>query len=160
MLRSPRSTPFIAVLFALFALSQAVPALAGAPSPARLKAAQALFDKYVALEQAFDPAAADLYADEAKIQNTRRYPSGEVKVMSLPAPKYKALIRSVMPSAKARGDKNSYTDVKCAAEGEGARITAKRYSELKKYTSPLSLFVKPAAGGQWLIFEELSESQP
>jgi hypothetical protein len=111
-----------------------------------LEAATALFKRYVALEQSFDPAVADLYADDAKIQNTRRYPSGEVKVMSLPAAKYKALLRSVMPAAKARGDRNSYSDVKYTTESDGIRVSAKRYSELKKYTSPLSILVKPTAG--------------
>lgn len=161
MVRSSRSLVVLASLAGCFALAHgSASAVAGAPSAARLEAATALFKRYVALEQSFDPAAADLYADEAKIQNTRRYPSGEVKVMSLPAAKYKALIRSVMPAAKARGDRNSYSDVKYTTESDGIRVSAKRYSELKKYTSPLSILVKPTANGQWLIFEEMSESQP
>ena len=134
------------------------------PKPAATAAAIAearrLFKRYVALEQAFDPAAADLYADEAVIQNKRKYPDGQVKTMSMPAPKYKALIRSAMPAAKARNDRSTYSDVRYSAEGAGVRITAQRFSELKKYTSPLSMLVKPDARGAWLIFEELSESQP
>jgi hypothetical protein len=122
--------------------------------------ARRLFERYVALEQAFDPAAADLYADDAVIQNKRKYPDGQVKTMSMPAKQYKALIRSAMPAAKARNDRSKYTDVRYAAEGAGVRITAQRFSELKKYTSPLSLLVKPDARGAWLIHEELSESQP
>jgi hypothetical protein len=114
----------------------------------------------VALEKAFDPAAADLYADEAVIQNKRKYPDGQVKTMSMPAPRYKALIRSAMPAAKARNDRSTYSDVRYSAEGAGVRITAQRFSELKKYTSPLSMLVKPDARGAWLIYEELSESQP
>lgn len=134
---------------------------AAAPAAPALAEAKKLFDQYVSLEQAFDPAVADLYADEAVIQNRRRYPDGQEKTMSLPAPKYKALIRAAMPTAKARGDKNSYSDVKYApAERGGVRITAQRFSELKKYTSPLSLLVKADARGKWLIYEELSESQP
>jgi hypothetical protein len=122
--------------------------------------AKRLFERYVALEKAFDPAAADLYSDDAVIQNRRKYPDGNVKTMSLPAPKYKALIRSAMPAAKARNDSNSYSDIRYVPEGAGVRITAQRFSELKKYTSPLSLLVKPDAKGTWLIYEELSESQP
>jgi hypothetical protein len=122
--------------------------------------ARRLFERYVALEKAFDPAAADLYADEAVIQNKRKYPDGQVKTMTMPAPRYKALIRSAMPAAKARDDRNTYSDVRYSAEGAGVRITAQRFSELKKYTSPLSMLVKPDARGAWLIYEELSESQP
>ena len=122
--------------------------------------ARRLFERYVALEKAFDPAAADLYADDAVIQNKRKYPDGQVKTMSLPAARYKALIRSAMPTAKARNDRNTYSDVRYTPEGAGVRITAQRFSELKKYTSPLSMLVKPDARGTWLIYEELSESQP
>ena len=129
----------------------------GAPAIAEAKK---VFERYVALEQAFDPAAADLYADEAIIQNRRKYPDGQVKTMSMPAAKYKTLIRSVMPAAKARNDRNTYSDVRYAAEGDGVRITAERFSELKKYSSPLSILVKPNADGAWLIYEELSESRP
>ena len=45
-------------------------------------------------------------------------------------------------------------------EGERVRITCTRFSELKKYSSPLSLLVGPDKDGKWLIFEEISKSQP
>jgi hypothetical protein len=141
-------------------------ASAKSSSPAKPAVSQAmaeakrLFERYVGMELAFDSAVAGLYADDAVIQNRRKYPDGQVRSMTLPAPKYKELIRAAMPAAKARNDKNAYSDVRYASEGSGIRITAKRFSELKKYTSPLSLLVKPDTKGVWLIYEELSESQP
>jgi hypothetical protein len=122
--------------------------------------AKALFERYVQLEIAFDPAAADLYADDAVIRNKRTYPNGQVRELTLPAAQYKALIRQAMPLAKARGDTNSYSDITFAKEGSGVRIRATRFSNLKKYSSPISLLVSPGANGAWLIREELSESQP
>ena len=122
--------------------------------------AKDLWERYVALERAFDPAAAELYSDDAKIQNTRTYSSGERRTLTFPTADYKKLIRAALPFAKARGDTNTYSDVKYTVEGERVRITSTRFSELKKYSSPLSLLVGPAPGGQWLIFEELSESKP
>jgi hypothetical protein len=122
--------------------------------------AQALFKRYVALEHAFDPAAADLYSDSALIKNKRTYPTGEVRELSIPATKYKELIRQAMPLAKMRGDRNTYSECKYDQAAERVRIACLRYSELKKYTSPITLVVGPAATGDWLIFEELSESQP
>jgi hypothetical protein len=124
------------------------------------EAAKALFDRYVKLEAAFDPGAADLYADDAVIKNKRTYPDGQVREMALPAAQYKSLIRQAMPLAKARGDTNSYSEITFANEGSGVRIRATRYSHLKKYSSPISLLVAPGAGGRWLIREELSESRP
>ena len=122
--------------------------------------AKRLFDQYVALSAAFDEKVADLYADSARIQNTRRYPDGEPHRMNMPALSYKALIRQVMPKAKAAGDLSTYSDVRYAPEDGRVRISATRYSELKKYASPFSLLVRPGPDGNWLIFEELSESRP
>ncbi|MEO6463591.1 MAG: hypothetical protein ABIP29_11000, partial [Candidatus Eisenbacteria bacterium] len=76
------------------------------------------------------------------------------------APQYKALLRTAMPLAKAKDDRNRYTRVTYAAEGPNVRIKARRYSTLKKYSSPLSLLVGPGETGPWLIREEISESRP
>jgi hypothetical protein len=43
----------------------------GAAADASIDQAKQLFDRYVALEHAFDPAVADLYADDARIRNKR-----------------------------------------------------------------------------------------
>lgn len=126
---------------------------------APVQAAKALFERYVALEQQFDPLVAELYSDEAVIKNRRTYPTGEVREVTFPAPQYKELIRTAMPLAKLRGDASTYSDCVYSEEGARVRITCSRFSHLKKYTRPMSLLVGPAAGG-WLIFEELSESQP
>ena len=122
--------------------------------------AKELFERYVALEHAFDSAVADLYSDDAKIQNTRTYPTGEKRTLTMPAPDYKKLIKGAMSLAKARGDTSTYSDIKYIAEGDRVRITCTRFSELKKYSSPLSLLVGADKDGKWLIFEEISESQP
>lgn len=122
--------------------------------------AKELFERYGALEASFDPAVADLYADDALIRNKRTYPTGEVRELTMPAPQYKQLLRQSMPLAKARGDSSTYSDVTFVEEGIGVRITAKRYSILKQYYSPISLLVAPDATGKWSVREELSESQP
>jgi hypothetical protein len=135
-------------------------ALDGAHADPSLDAARQLFDRYVALEHAFDPAVAALYSDDAIIRNQRTYPMGQVRELTMPAPKYKELIRAAMPLAKARGDTSTYSEVRYVAEGDRVRITATRFSNLKKYSSPLSLLVGPSDAGDWLIYEELSQSQP
>ena len=108
----------------------------------------------------YDPASADLYSDDAVIKIKRVYPNGQVKEMSVPAPQYKELLRKVMPLAKARGDRSTYSGCKYTEEGDRVRIACDRYSELKKYTSPVSFLVGPGPEGEWLFFEELSESRP
>jgi hypothetical protein len=122
--------------------------------------ARAVFERYASLEAAFDPAVADLYSDAAVIKNKRTYPTGQVRELTMPAAQYKALIRESMPLARQRGDYSVYSETTFSNEGRNIRITATRYSVLKKYKSPLSLLIGPSASGDWLILEELSESRP
>jgi len=127
---------------------------------ARLVTARALFDRYVALERSFDPAMADLYAPDATIRNRRSYPTGQVRELTIPAPQYKELVRRAMPLAKAQNDTNRYSDCAYAPEAGRIRIRCIRYSERKNYSSPMELLVGPNATGAWLVFAEISESQP
>ncbi len=125
----------------------------------RLTKAKELFDRYVALEHAYDPAVADLYDDSAHIQTTRLYASGEEKTVTIPAPEYKALIRRVLPLAQSRNDRNTYSNVTYVLTDGMVRIKALRYSENKENWNPLLLLVGPGAEGDWQIFEEISESR-
>lgn len=142
----------------LLAFAVLIPAVVAA-QPLDREAAN-LFQRYVALGRAFDASLADLYDENALIRNKRTYPDGEVREITMPAAQYKSLLRKALPLAEKRGDRSTYSDVRYAVEGERVRITAARYSELRKYTSPLVLVVGPAAGGRWLIYEEHSESRP
>jgi hypothetical protein len=132
----------------------------GVPAADARSKAEELWNRYVALEAAFDPAVADLYSDDAVIRNRRTYPTGEVREATVPAAQYKALIRQAIPLAKAKNDVSRYSSCTYAAEGARVRIACGRYSALKNYSSPISLLVGPGAAGGWLIFEELSESRP
>jgi hypothetical protein len=139
-----------------------LPAAAGAQglsADARAKAEQ-LWNRYVALEAAFDPTVADLYADDAVIRNRRTYPTGEVREATVPAAQYKLLVRQAIPLAKARNDLSRYSGCTYAAEAARVRVVCARFSVLKDYTAPISMLVGPGPGGAWLIFEELSESRP
>ena len=132
--------------------------VAGAQSD--ITPARQLFQKYIALGNTFDPSLADLYSNDALIRNTRRYPNGQKRTIQIPAAKYKELIRSAVAVAKARGDKNRYSAVKYTREGGNVRISATRYSLMKKYSSPISLLVGADKEGEWQILEEISESIP
>jgi hypothetical protein len=117
------------------------------------------FERYVALEAAFDPSVADLYADDARIQNTNVSPDGQKRVTTMAAPAYKEQIRQTMPAAKPRGDISKYSDLNLTKEGDKVRVTAIRFSERKRYSAPLSMLLGPDGNGAWRIYEELSESR-
>ena len=124
-----------------------------------IDAAKQLFAQYVALERAYDPSVADLYADDALIKTRRKPPMGDPVDVIVPAPKYKTQLRELASVAKVRGDRNTYSAVTYSPEGELVRINASRFSGSRKQASPFRLLVGPSPGGQWLIYEELSESQ-
>jgi len=130
------------------------------PARSPVEEATAFFRRFVDLEQAYDTRVADLYADDAVIRNKRHYPTGEVRDLIFPAPKYKALIRQAMPLAKSRGDRSTYSQCTYEPHDSRVRITCARYSELKKFTSPYTLVIGPDRSGAWQIWEELSESRP
>lgn len=156
VVRKMSAGPLKPLATGLIAAAVAFTALAQGPADK----ARELFQTYVALGHAFDPALADLYADDAVIRNKRTLPSGEVRELKASGQNYKALIRKVMPAAKERGDRSTFSEVKYAPEGERVRITATRYSEMRKYSSPMSLLVGPGPDGRWQIHEEISESRP
>lgn len=121
--------------------------------------ARAFFERYVKLEHAFDPAQADLYADDARIINKRIYSDGKVASIPIAALRYKnEVIRKGMANAKATGDISNYSNETYTLEGNMVRIKATRYSVLKKYSAPVSQLVGPDANGVWVIHEEISES--
>ena len=122
--------------------------------------AHAIFDLYQRLYASFDPAVASLYSDAAVIRNTRRYPDGQVRILELDGSKYKALLIASIPAAKLRGDTSRLSSVTYTPEQSGVRINAIRHSDLKHYSSPVSILVGPDQDGNWCILEEISESRP
>jgi hypothetical protein len=137
----------------------AVAALAWAQDSG-IDAAGQLFARYVALEQAYDPGLADLYADDALIKTRRKPPMGDARDEIIPAPEYKRLLRQLMPAAKARGDRSTYANVTYTPQGEFVRIEASRLSGPSQRASPISLLVGRSPSGKWLIYEESSEASP
>lgn len=122
---------------------------------------EVLFEHYVSLEHMYEISGVDLFANSAKIHNVRRHPGGRVEEFDLTGAQYKKLILATTALAAARGDTNTYSDVTFTPEGAGqVRVNSTRFSELKKYSSPLSILAARQEGGYWLIVEELSESRP
>ncbi|HEV3457480.1 MAG TPA: hypothetical protein VHG32_13035 [Thermoanaerobaculia bacterium] len=158
----------VMAVVAVMAAAAAGGAMAAAPAPAPAEAtgaarknAEALFNRYIDLEHAFDPALVDLYADEAHIQSRVIVPGRPPTVRTWSGAQYKDLLRRALAKAKEkRQDLNFYSAVNYLRDGSRVRIKAMRYAELQKAVSPVELLVGPNAAGTWRIFEELSESHP
>jgi hypothetical protein len=143
----------------MFAFAMTVAAVTLA-QPGDANEAEDLFQRYVALERSFDAEIGNLYADAAIVRNTRRYPNGRNRTIEIPVSQLRKMLVAAMPLAKARGDMNQYSNVTYTREGNGFRIRASRFSELKRYSSRMSMLVAPDSSGEWKIFQEVNESSP
>ena len=132
-------------------------ATAQVPAPS---SAEELWDLFVELGTGFDPALADLYADDAVIHLTRRYPDGRTRTLQLTGREYKPMVRQAMPIARNRGDVDVYSNVQFEDLGDRTRITATRYGTLKKYRAPHELIVGNVGSTGWKILKETGESGP
>ena len=132
---------------ALALASIAIPAFAQSD----VDAAKQLFERYQALEQAFDPAVADLFTDKAVIRVTRVYPDGQSRQVEIPGELYKLALRQSMDEAKRHGDSDRYSNVRYTRVDGRVRINAVRYSVWQHYKAPCSFLVGPGSNGQWRI---------
>lgn len=119
------------------------------------------FERYVSLSSSFDQAVVDLYADDARIIGYRRYPHGLERRMELTGTEWKELLRKIMPVARLRNDRSTYSNIRITAEAGAYRIKADRYSMQKCYTDK-GYYMRVAAqpDGTLQIVEEYSETQP
>jgi hypothetical protein len=123
--------------------------------------AMEFFKMYVELSDAFDVAAVEFYSDNARIHAYRVYPHGLERAMELTGSQWKQLAKRVMPLAKAKNDKNSFSNINIKEQGKGYKIKADRYSEMKCYIDKgYYMVVEPDNRGNLHIIEEYMETQP
>lgn len=126
-----------------------------------IAAAQAFFENYVALSDAYDDKVADLYSDNAVIRAFRRYPHGLERSMELTGSQWKALLVKAMPLARAQADRSTFSDVEVSVTGTRAKIKANRYAARKCNTDTgYYMVVERQPDAKYLIVEEYSETQP
>jgi hypothetical protein len=123
--------------------------------------AQRLFDRYVSLEQRYDPALVELYADSARVKKQRRLPDGQIQYGSMSGAELKAQIQRWTPGAVERRARNEYSAVRYQDLGNGyVRIEMRRRQLPKDLTSRQEFIVGPGPDGRWLIWEEMAEAPP
>lgn len=145
---------YTATAFASFTLLLSQIAHAG-------ESASDFFNRYGQLNGRFDSSVADLYSDAAKIHTLRRYPFGLVRTVVLSGAQWKKVIIATMPLAKAKNDRGSTSNVTISKHGNGYKIKANRYSNIKCYTDTgYYMIVAPDKLGKLQIIEEYTETQP
>ena len=117
--------------------------------------ARAFFDKYLSLWKQYEPAVADLYADDAIIRQRHIQKNGDIKENDIFVTKYKETIAKLMPENKKQGGNVYHEGIKVVREGDAYRITATVYSDRQKTKRPFSMLVLQDAAGKWQIKEEI-----
>ena len=123
--------------------------------------ADEFFQRYIDLGEKFDVNVASMYSDAAKIHTYRVYPHGLERTMELTGTQWKQLIVKVMPLAKAKNDKSTFSNIKISKYGTGYKIRADRYSDRKCYTDKgYYMVIEPDANKSFHVIEEYIETQP
>jgi len=109
--------------------------------------------KFVQLEENLDPAMFALYMPTSKIIIKREYPFGEERILEMSGEQYINLGKAALPLARARGDRNEYSDLSIL-------LKMKRYSFIKQETYDHELTIRKDVNGIIKIIEERGQSNP
>jgi len=120
--------------------------------------ARALFERYVELGEKYDRALLDLYSGDTRIRRFMLRGTGDtVWANAVDWPTYRAYALSRWEEARARGSRNRYEDVTYTLEGNGVRISMRRYQVPPGVWLGLVLWVWPDADSVWLIRQEIAQ---
>ncbi len=120
--------------------------------------AQALLDRYIALSDADDPAAIDLYADGGRIEKyliTRE--GARVAVGSAPLSEWKASMRERLDATVAKGVRATYAAPTFERDGDFVRIRVDRTITPPGVTLAQELLVGAGPDSVWRIWSEVSQ---
>ncbi|RED53848.1 hypothetical protein [Aestuariispira insulae] len=131
--------------------------LAGATRFSLADQAQRFFEKFMVLEECFDPALAALYADEARVILSTTSARGVESRQVFSGCQWKWRLSQRLEQAKALGDGNLYSDISYSLRGNRVHIRADRYSTLGGYTDHgYYMILQETTSGRFLIMEECS----
>ncbi len=117
------------------------------------------FNDYQRLSSEFDASINTLYTDDAKIMGARKKPDGTEENMTIDGSRWKTIILSSMERAKQANDLNEYSNVAIEVDGDQAKISASRYSNLNCFTDDrFYMIVKSTAANELKIVEQFTES--
>ena len=112
-----------------------------------------LFEKFVALSDAYDPSLGCLFAGDCVIKMIQHDLNGRPEELVVSGFELKANLDKIMASARKKGSLDKYSNVTFNAEGINVRVNAIRYSVLQDYYSPYSMLIGPDSHGNLVIKE-------
>ncbi|TDU26702.1 hypothetical protein DFR24_3732 [Panacagrimonas perspica] len=121
---------------------------------------RAFFDHHAELENDFDPAFLDNYAENAVIRIPRLDASGKPVIEERKIADYRAELIKALPAAKQKLETHQYSDIRIEPGKDGrATVSGKRTSTLSKTSEPFYVVVRSSGSG-WKIVEAGSQPAP
>jgi len=104
----------------------------------------------------YDPAVADLYADDAVVKNVLVDANGKKRENSMEPARFKALLRTQLPRLRGTGRHSVYSGCTYTPVAQGLRIECERRPGPQEPAHHVSVRVSKDALGRWRIREEIS----
>lgn len=131
-----------------------------AERPVDVAAARSFFDHHTELENDFDPAFLDNYADNAVIKVSQVDAGGKRVIVERKIADYRAEQLKALPAAKQKLDTHQYSDIRIEPAKDGrAIVSGKRTSTLSKSSTPFYVVVRTSGSG-WKIVEAGPQAAP
>ena len=118
------------------------------------KDVRTFFDTYVNRANAYDATLADLYSPDARILSLR----DGTKSLEVSGVQWKEMVAMALPIAEQRGEKVTFREVTITQQGEGYRVAAIRYSNIKCLEDTSYYIDVTKIEGRWQITEEYLET--
>ncbi|MEM6928145.1 MAG: hypothetical protein AAF602_14530 [Myxococcota bacterium] len=117
------------------------------------KDARAFVERLFSLQKEFDPAVFELYADDATLRGER-----EGETFQMTGAQFASFGAEGLAAAKETNDYSTYSKVKIKPDGDGFRVTARRYSEYKCYRDDAFSLQLEERDGKLLVVDQFMSS--
>jgi hypothetical protein len=154
-----RAGPVAAVILVLTCACAAESQPATAQQQAAASRAKAIYDRFVAFDNARDMALLDLVADDATILTRSERADGQWREMRTPCREWKEMLRQVtaLGGPGPAREQHSYTKCTSVIVGSSVRIACS-HPESEPNPGRLSLLIGPGRDGKWLVREYVLEA--
>lgn len=122
---------------------------------ADIEAARALFTRLTELEAAYDPAVAELYADDGVVIEKTIEMGVEKRAREIPMRKYKAVLGHALRVSQRAQESSSHSHVSAKRVAPGwVIVRSLRRSTKSRSEAPYEILVRREGDGAWRIVKE------
>lgn len=127
------------------------------PAAGEIDAAMATFDRFVALERAFDASVADLYADDGIVIERIIADGVERRAREIPMQRYKAALARALRAHAHAPEVASHSQVRAERIAPGwVSVRTLRRSSASRAAAPYELLLRRGGDGVWRIVKEMA----